>query len=921
MTRKNKQSQEKYELCPRSKRCSLPVAENSPTIDTIPTIRNTSLVLSEASPVLGTITRRSPRLSGRTQHLLVITPPETTPPPPKERKIPKKPEKKRAAKKMRTFMFQHRSNILAVIRLIERIRLTKAHKDVLKQTPFWHFFESILNQRYVESLRCKKNENIIVEIIESYNYKQQAFHIGGKDLLPSSRDIGLIFGIKQGSEPLDITQGSRKSSQFVKRIFGNINNISKVHIENAINESLKGRSGRDYEDVAKLLCLHALLTVFFSGSSHILTRRYIHYVDDLQNMAKYAWCDAIRDKLIKSVQKMHQKPAGVTGCVIALLYWLCEHTNLVQPNIEKGFPRYIKWHLGTLSNNLVERRIPTLRPEEVLEDELKLTDLEISVLVEETLATQNNQIILSNNESDTQTVLHEMKPWDRQEVMTEHDKLDALCDKILGSISEFHSADALQFVSETNFEHLERETKQHEGKFDGYISLGTAIDNINRIAHEVCGHEEEIKALKTESNNALNLLKELVVNHVEDQKKLVHVEKENKVVNEANKQLREECDNIKKENEKVNEENKHLKEETERLEAEIDMLKNGQRNEKRLCAYDYGTKSKKRRQEEQLKSEQGEEDNDDQEEDDQDFLDIENYTCTEPAPNEINYPELKRDGPVCKFLSANEFQRLQNIIAQDGYTAIIYKEKDMLCQGLYISMEDIMTLLLERAITNIVIDCLGQILLKQQEEARWDGSTVPNKTCFVNSHCWTIITRASESYKEKEIYSRVCKAIQDNVRYIQFPMNSKGRQEESVPFHWTLLVYDMHEGMWRHYHSNRGSGLYDSYFEDAKSVKENVERYLRKAYKEACEKQLKSMGEIDLFQSERMQILASQGFDCPILQMNDSPQQVSRSVDSGIIVAYMMMKLAMGMKYESYLPPEILQWTRASIAKMFINFE
>ncbi|CAL5417912.1 unnamed protein product [Camellia sinensis] len=853
MTRKNKQSQEKYELCPRSERCSLPVAENSPTIDTIPTIRNTSLVQSEASLVLGTITRRSPRLSGRTQHLLVTTPPETIPPPPKERKIPKKPEKKRAAKKIRTFIFQHRSNILAVIRLIERIRLTKAHKDVLKQTPFWHFFESILNQRYVESLRCKKNENIIVEIIESYNYKKQAFHIGGKDLLPSSRDIGLIFGIKQGSEPLDITQGSRKSSQFVKRIFGNINNISKVHIENAINESLKGRSERDYEDVAKLLCLHALLTVFFSGSSHILTRRYIHYVDDLQNMATYAWCDAIRDKLIKSVQKMHQKPAGVTGCVIALL-----------PNIDEGFPRYIKWHLGTLSNNLGERRIPTLRPEEVLEDELKLTDLEISVFVEETLATQNNQIIMSNNESDTRTVLHEMKTWDRQEVTIEQDKLDALCDTILGSISEFHSADASQFVLEANFEHLERETKQHEGKFDGYISLGTAIDNINRIAHEVCGHEEEMKALKTESNYALNLLKEMVVNHVEDRKKLVHMEKENKEVNEANKQLREECDKIKKENEKINEENKHLKEETEKLEAEIDMLKNGQRNKKRLCAYDYGTKSKKQREEEQLKSEQGEENKDDQEEDDQDFLDIENYTCTEPAPNEINYPELKRDGPVCKFLSANEFQRLQNIIAQDGYTAIIYKEKDMLCQGLYISMEDIMTLLLERAITNIVIDCLGQILLKQQEEARWDGSTVPNKTRFINSHCWTIITRASESYKEKEIYSRVCKAIQDNVRYIQFPMSSKGRQEESVPFHWTLLVYDMHEGMWRHYHSNRGIGLYDSYFEDAKIV---------------------------------------------------------RSVDSGIIVAYMMMKLAMGMKYESYLPPEILQWTRASIAKMFINYE
>ncbi|GMP49086.1 hypothetical protein CsSME_00016191 [Camellia sinensis var. sinensis] len=49
-----------------------------------------------------------------------------------------------------------------------------------------------------------------------------------------------------------------------------------------------------------------------------------------------------------SVREFYQKLDKVTGCVVALLYWLCEHTNIVATGKLIMFPRFLKWNIGTL---------------------------------------------------------------------------------------------------------------------------------------------------------------------------------------------------------------------------------------------------------------------------------------------------------------------------------------------------------------------------------------------------------------------------------------------------------------------------------------------------------------------------------------------------------------------------------------------
>lgn len=55
-------------------------------------------------------------------------------------------------------------------------------------------------------------------------------------------------------------------------------------------------------------------------------------------------------------------------------------------------------------------------------------------------------------------------------------------------------------------------------------------------------------------------------------------------------------------------------------------------------------------------------------------------------------------------------------------------------------------------------------------------------------------------------------------RYLVFPMNSSGgnKEKDNNPYHWTVLVYDIEDGQWRHYNSIRPTGRnVDAYLADA----------------------------------------------------------------------------------------------------------
>ncbi|GMP74924.1 hypothetical protein CsSME_00032175 [Camellia sinensis var. sinensis] len=72
----------------------------------------------------------------------------------------------------------------------------------------------------------------------------------------------------------------------------------------------------------------------------------------LESMQEYDWAKQIRTTLTSSISQNDKKPAKVTGCVMLLMYWLCEHTTILQPHKPNVFPRCVKWDLTALQKKM-----------------------------------------------------------------------------------------------------------------------------------------------------------------------------------------------------------------------------------------------------------------------------------------------------------------------------------------------------------------------------------------------------------------------------------------------------------------------------------------------------------------------------------------------------------------------------------------
>ncbi|KAG5552194.1 hypothetical protein RHGRI_010325 [Rhododendron griersonianum] len=80
---------------------------------------------------------------------------------------------------------------------------------------------------------------------------------------------------------------------------------------------------------------------------------FVQLMEDLPAMSNYNWSQAILDNLRKSVEAYPTKPKNVAGCVMLLLYWLCEKTNIIEQETKcSTVPRILKWNLPKLKKKL-----------------------------------------------------------------------------------------------------------------------------------------------------------------------------------------------------------------------------------------------------------------------------------------------------------------------------------------------------------------------------------------------------------------------------------------------------------------------------------------------------------------------------------------------------------------------------------------
>ena len=212
----------------------------------------------------------------------------------------------------------YRSNMQVLIKIMEDVKLRDEHIALLKKTPFWLLFDALINKK-LKSDHSLKYDDIVVKIIQSYEKDGKTFNIGGKKVSFTKNDVRLILGISGGEQPLKITYKQKKDVSFVKRRNITDRRLTAKVIRKMIEKYVKSNKQKNVKDTVRLLCLYLCLGLLFSGSGTSIGWDYLQCMEDIEMLRKFDWCEAVRSKLMTSIEHYHEQPSKVTSCVMVLL--------------------------------------------------------------------------------------------------------------------------------------------------------------------------------------------------------------------------------------------------------------------------------------------------------------------------------------------------------------------------------------------------------------------------------------------------------------------------------------------------------------------------------------------------------------------------------------------------------------------------
>ncbi|KAI8560206.1 hypothetical protein RHMOL_Rhmol04G0238000 [Rhododendron molle] len=209
----------------------------------------------------------------------------------------------------------YRASLNGIKTLIEEVNLTDAHKKIMKKTPFWKIFQSIIENK-LTSAHCRKSDKMIIKIINAYDSDTGGFKLGGKTIRITRDDIFNIFGISGGSEKFSFKYGSRDGIEMARRGSIEAERLSSSSLKELVKKYAVRNNKAGRQDFVRLLCAYLLHSLFF--------------------------------------------PAGTT------VKWLCEHTNLVKPLHPEESLGIIKWRTMDLVKAFREIALDELEFDQVV---------------------------------------------------------------------------------------------------------------------------------------------------------------------------------------------------------------------------------------------------------------------------------------------------------------------------------------------------------------------------------------------------------------------------------------------------------------------------------------------------------------------------------------------------------------------------
>ena len=111
--------------------------------------------------------------------------------------------------------------------------------NAMKDTPFGPIFMAFYNEKFGIN-KSLKSKISVLKIVKHYNKDSRCFNIGGERIQLMLEDVALMFGLPmEGDNFIMNKMCTLKDMDVIKHYFKNVKNITKISIEEALDDLLR----------------------------------------------------------------------------------------------------------------------------------------------------------------------------------------------------------------------------------------------------------------------------------------------------------------------------------------------------------------------------------------------------------------------------------------------------------------------------------------------------------------------------------------------------------------------------------------------------------------------------------------------------------------------------------------------------------
>ncbi|XP_058181215.1 uncharacterized protein LOC131299648 [Rhododendron vialii] len=776
---------------------------------------------------------------------------------------------------------QYRSTLNTVVKLIRSIptgEFTPLQIQEINKTPFAKILLGIVEAKMDEAY-VRKSDTDVLKLVKQYEGTSGRFKLGGKSVKITAKEVTLIFGIQSGPKRIVLNPTPRvPKSDFADRLCPGPKGqriLTIPLLREFFTKAVKGTTLQDANDLARVLCLLLIGTLFFANTQARVSWGYLEFVEYLDNSTSYDWATFITEDVIQELNKRASlKPTKVGGCVMGLMYWLCEHVSLINQGDPQIIPRFIKWRIGDLTNALRTNNLDSLDPQLVLSSELEPSDAEeelyrFSLVPDVKTDVKAAKLKTAVDKSGDEVV----EDTSDEETESEQDEVVDLLG-IIRTLTE-NNAEKDHIISELRRENKEKsdtivELRRRITKHTQTTTPGLGFEGISaqfdkdHLEHENVTLHTEIGGMLIEKDIveeklevAGDIIDDFVTHAVTQTYKPVE-----DVGEKETKSKEQEIENVEEEEEEeggiefVQDEggpeyimlpdaevdSTTVEAYTSILECDTPKGKRGKTKVKvKSSSLTRGVKKKFTRVEKRL--------------DDYVYSDLQ-----KGAKNKLKQKWNPSAAPLIHLLSNTDAKLLQQIVdCSDADLTCTVWTNDVTRE--VVPLEDILKLLQGGDVSNWMIDGLTRMLTIQLDNDKYNHSNVAYFPCTI----WTILNTPKSDMRAVLLDNKL-ERVFENVR-------------------------------------KNGTKYY-------RYLKKYVENYMKEMH---AEMKNQSAGTEILFEE--------QNFDAPIFSPQHAPQQESTSVDCGVIVCILMEVLAHLEPIPKTLTKTEIDKYRAGLVSRFLNDE